>query len=745
VANIGLEQRQLVIAHSKRIVLIKQLTAILVRRRLLIIGVSCTIMAVASLLALMAKPMYQSSMQIQVSSNLYKKGASTHVQGSDGEVSDIDIEFVDYNPQLRLMLSSTLIGKAVDLLRSEYPNITVEHIKGKKGHQESLVVTQLEEETEANQGFSQVFEVSYKDNNPTKTQKVLQALQKVYHEHNIEQQKERFVKGLSFINERLPKVKQEMTQAQKKLENFRNKYNLVDPEVQGKILAQSLADIRKQLQITRAQLKDVQARYNHLQQELAFSPQDELVSSKPSDLTRYQTLLDEIQKTEEALAKERLRYTDNFPTVQKLIQQRQTQLTLLSKEISQEKKDKPIATTNTEESLLTKVHMVGSDVKLIENLLEVQTATKGLRANEKSLAESEEQIRTELSKYPGLIAEYNRLMPEVETHRKTLEQLEAARQSMGIKIAQAGFDWQVLEEPYQGIYLGSSKFLFLVTGALIAPILGVAAALMWEIWRDAIYSSEDLQNLTNLPLLATIPKLPKCHPKKRVLSLPFDGWRNLAPNLLQALSFSKQLDLYTGLPFHEALDIAYQNIQILNSPVPCKSLMLASALSQEGKTTIALGLAVSAARMHQRVLLIDANLRKPNLHKVLALSNDWGLSLLLLEETNTAVGDYIQPIHPFIDILTAGPIPEDTVKLLTSRRMKELLELFERTYDLVLIDTSPLLGTVDARIIASMCNGIAMVSRVGWVSSTELTQATEILNKLNLIGIIANLGRDGTW
>jgi Mrp family chromosome partitioning ATPase len=70
--------------------------------------------------------------------------------------------------------------------------------------------------------------------------------------------------------------------------------------------------------------------------------------------------------------------------------------------------------------------------------------------------------------------------------------------------------------------------------------------------------------------------------------------------------------------------------------------------------------------------------------------------------------------------------------------MKELIELFEQSYDLVLIDAPPILGTVDARIVASFCNAIVMVERMGKVTRTELTQATEILSQLNLIGIIAN-------
>ncbi|MBR8836101.1 MAG: polysaccharide biosynthesis tyrosine autokinase [Stigonema ocellatum SAG 48.90 = DSM 106950] len=793
----GLKQEQLVIASPQSVVDIRQISTILRRRRLLILGVSCVAMSVTSLLALTTKPTYQSSMQILVSSHLSKDVQSNNVQGGkDSASADLNTEVMGYSTQMKLMLSSILIQKAVDSLRLKYPDITVEDIKGKKGKQEPLIVTKVEEGTGVNQVESEVLEVSFKANDPVKAQKVLQALQKVYEDYNAQQQKQRLSQGLAFFNERLRKVKNDVIQAEKNLEQFRKKNNLLDPEVQGKILLESLADTKKQLRITRAKLQDVKARYNYLQKELASSTHNAFIFSSLSKSTHYQKLLDQIHDTELALDRERLRYTDDSPVVKTLMQQRQSQMALLREEVKLTLGDKAVqgtsntftplaftkkdsggdgfsqpgelsvgeiakvpASLNTQassgtentkvsfitgESLIKQGQMVGVDQKLAADLIDVETTSFGLSANEKSLVESEQQIRSELSKHHNLIAQYKRLLPEVETNRKTLEQLMAAQRSLGLKIAKEGFDWQVLEEPHLGISLGSSSLLFLLGGVVIGPILGVAAALMGELSNDVIHCPEDLQKLTNLRLLGKVPKLPQLRTKKRLFNLPFGGWQTQAQDSPESTSHHKLLDIYSFLPSHETLDIAYQNIQILGSPLACKSLMLTSALPGEGKSTLALGLAVSAAHMHRRVLLIDANLRNPSLHTILELSNDWGLSLLLIDETNTHVKECIQPIHPAIDVLTAGPTSEDPVKLLSSGRMKELLELFEQTYDLVLIDTPAILKTVDARLMASICHGIAMVGRIGQVSQTQLAEATEIFSKskLNLIGIIANDARD---
>ncbi|MCV3213845.1 polysaccharide biosynthesis tyrosine autokinase [Plectonema radiosum NIES-515] len=734
-ANTGLNQGQLITTSPQSTVDIRQLSTILFRRRFLILGVSGLVMSLAIFLATIAKPKYQSSMQLLVSSNLYEGLQSRNIQGNtDSQFTDPNFQVVDYTAQLRLMLSTKLIQKAVDLMRPEYPDIKVEDILGKKGKQAkpgSLVVSQLEGGTGVNKVPSQVFEITFKDEDAIKAEKVLQALKKVYQDYNIEQQKQRLNKGLSFVNDRLPTIKQEVIKSENNLEQFRRKHNLLDPEAQSKIILGSLADTQKQLQSTRAQLEDVRARYNNLERKMAASPQNALISSRLSQSTRYQALLNEIQKTELALGQERLRYTDTSPAIAKLTQQRSNQVSLLRQEIGRSLGDRAPTTPATSKSLLTQGQMGEVDVRLLEELIQVQTASLGLVANEQSLAQSEQQLRSELSRYPTLIAQYNRLLPEVETNRKTLEQLLQAQQSLGMQIAQGGFDWQVLEEPQAGIYIGSGRVLRLAGGAVIGPILGIAIALIWEMSKDAIYSSQELENLTNLRLLGRVPKLSLPLKKKRLSSL-----RKQKGSFTSAYR-DKQLNIYTRLPSHETLDMSYQNIQISN-PYAFKSLMVTSALPGEGKTTVAQGLALSAARMHRRVLLIDANMRQPHLHNILELSNDWGLSLLLLDETNTPVPDYIQPIHPAIDVLTAGPTPEDTVKLLSSRRMKELIQVFEQTYDLVLIDAPAILGTVDARILATYCHQIVLVEKMGQVTRTELIQAIDILGKLNVVGIIAN-------
>ncbi|WP_210967758.1 GumC family protein [Dolichospermum flos-aquae] len=715
--------KKLLNSYTHSVVDIKKITAIALHHRWFILGISCAVMSVTSLLAITSKPTYQSYMQILVSYNSDKSLPASKPEKTTKDLQKPQLSSIDYSSQVKLMLSAKLVQKAVNLLHTDYPQMTIEDIysNSKIDKTSSLSLTQLPVDTEVNQNLNQVFSISFTDKDPLKSKRVLQALEKVYQDYNTDQKNQRINQGLVFANNHLPQLQKDVLKAEKKLEKFRQQNNLIDPILQSKILLQSLADIQKQRQKTRAQLQDVQTRHNSIEEAIASSHQKQINIDDSLESRQYQALIRELKQTEKELTQARILYTEKYPIIEQLKQKKQIIVTLLQ----QQGQNKAV-------DINSKSKSSGQIIPKLENdLTQLKVNTLGLIAHDRDLAKSEQEVRSLLSKYPNLITEYKRLVANVEIYRKTLQQLTQVQNSLGVKIAQEGFNWQILEEPALGIHIGNLRWLLIVGGILIGPILGLAAALIWGKFNNAIFYTQDLQNLTNIQLLGSVPRLGK---RK-------DSWTSQLQSIVR--DKSKNLDIshqeiIKNLPNHQNLDIIYQNIQMLNNSLPLKSLMLTSALPGEGKTTLALGLGSSAARMHQRVLVIDANLRSPSLHKTLGLTNDWGLSLLLVDDINTSFHNYIQPIHPAIDVLTAGPIPEDVANLLSSERMQELMDLFAQNYDLVLIDAPSVLDTVDGRIVASLCNGIIMVGRIGKVTPNKLMEATEILSKLNLIGIIGN-------
>ncbi len=717
-----------------------QLFAILIRRRYWILSVFCIALALATVQAVRAKPTYKSSLQLLVEPNYQSKKSQGGQAGEEKQLVDPTIQ-VDSATQLNVMQSSKLLQKAIDLVHSQYPDLTVKDLR------KSLTVAQLEagKGTEAK---TKIFEATYTSNEATKTQKVLKAVQQVYQDYNREQQKQRLAKGLSFIDNELPNMRQSVAKSEADLEQFRKNQNLIDPEIQAKTLSDSLNSVTQERRANQAQYQDALARYNTLEQQVAKSPQEAIASSRLSQSTRYQQLLGEIQKTELAIAKERMRFTDNNPVLEKLVFQRQEQLALIEEE-GQRSLGGSSQLSGSTGGLLQKGQLGTTDLALVNQLLDVQKNILGFRAREQILAQKEQQLRAELARLPSILAQYNRLQPDVKLKRTTLEQLEKARQELSIEIARGSFDWEVVEEPQPGEKIGPKKLQTILLGAVVGLMLGGLAAFIREMSDDSVRTSDDLKKQIAVPLLGMTPVLPKSQKHLPELHLPFATKQQvLEPAMNEPiikLPFGKPqilapwtIEVIHWPPSWESLDLIYKNIQLLNAVSTIKSLMVTSALPGEGKSTLALGLAISAARLHQRVLLIDADLRHPTLHEKLNLPNECGLSTLLSGDTTLPIQQNLHSSSSYIDVLTSGPLPQDPVNLLSSPRMGELIAGFEKTYDLVLLDATPVLGMVDAMITASFCRGVVLVARIGQVTRHELTEATTMLKKLNILGVVAN-------
>ncbi|MFB2938184.1 GumC family protein [Aerosakkonemataceae cyanobacterium BLCC-F154] len=695
-----------------------QLLAILIRRRYWLLSVFSVVLAITTVITLTTKPTYKSSMQLLVEPNYQGKQEGT--KNAENEFADSNVE-IDYATQLNLMRSSQLIQKAVNLLRPQYPKIKVKDLK------DSLVVNQLEED----KVNTKIFEVTYIDNDPIKTQNVLETIKRVYQDYNREQQQLRLTRGLAFIDTQLPSMRENTARTEAALDKFRKNQNFIEPELQARALIESLKDVQYELRTARAQYQEAQARFQILQQQVKRSPQDAVVSSRLSESNRYQTLLNEIQKIDLELAKERQRFTDDNPYIQNLLEQRRRQLALLQKE-QQTVQGNNILNSNVPNTNLMQQGQLGKlDVNLSQKLLEEQTNVQGWQAKVQTLTQKAQEIQAQLQRFPGMLSEYNRLEPEVKLNRETLEQLLKARQELSLEIARGGFDWQLVEEPQLGLKIGPSIKRNLLLGAVVGLMLGGIVAFIREMIDDAVHTSDELKKQVDLPLLGIIPQLTPQIRTEPIIHLPFRQ---------QPILASSTIELINWQPFRESLDLIYQNIQLVNSAGSLKSLVITSALAGEGKSAIALGLAISAARLHQRVLLIDADLRRPSLHKELNLPNDRGLSTLLTSDVSLRDETNIQISRQYnnISILTAGPTPLDPAQLLSSQRMRELMANFEQTYDLVLLDAPPVLGIVDSILTASFCNGVVLVGRIGRVTRSELNQATNMLNKLNVIGVVAN-------
>ncbi len=697
-------------------------TAIARRKHWLVIGVLSGL-AVAGALSLRQTPVYSSSMQLLIESIYQGKGQSNTKQTD--EITDSNVQ-VDSATQISFLQSSGLIKKAMQDLKGEYPEFDPENAGSVALFKTKLAVTQLS--AAAKKGDpTKIFQISYQSDNAVKSQKVLNALQKVYLDYNREQQELRLTKGLGFINQQLPEVGRKLQQSESKLENFRRSQDLIDPKLEAQRQSEMLSKTEQEIQTNASQIRDLRSRQASLQQQLPTGLDQTQVMARLTQSSRYQSLLSEIQKTELALVQQRLRFKDETPYIKQILDQRQQQMSLLQVE-SQRVLGGSAAIG--EGALLQAGQLTPQDINSMTQLADAGVALQAAEARYYGLTQGAAQLRESMKRFPQVLAEYGRLEPEVELNRDTLRQLLKARQELGMEIARGSFDWQIVEEAQLGFKTNPPATQSLLLGAIAGLFLGGIVAFARESADDAVHTSDDLKRQLPVPLLGMVPTYSDM-PKN--MSVPF-GRSATAPSAPMMQQFVH------WQPFRESLDLVYQNLQLLNSDGGIKSVVVTSALAGEGKSTFALGLAISAARLHRRVLLIDGDLRSPSLHTMLGLPNQVGLANLLADDSpipmiqnNTDESEYGN-----LAVLTAGTGSIDPAKLLSSQRLRRLISTFEKAYDLVIVDAPPMLGMVDTMLLSSRCSGVVMVGRIGKVTRSEITQAAQNLGQLNLIGVVAN-------
>lgn len=720
-----------------------QLFSVLMRRKFWFMGTFVGAIAGSIFLTLKTQPLYQSSMQILIESNYQSKPQNRGPKTPQNEFADSNIQ-VDTTTQLQVLTGSEVLVRAVERLQPEYPDITIDELRG------SLSFNPIYGPDRSGKGkvATKVLAATYQSSDPEKAQRLLETLLSVYQIYNLEQQKLRLSKGLAFINEQLPEIRRSVLEAEAALKAFRSGTNVIDPATQAQTAAAALERIKTERQALDAQYRETYASYTSVQRQIQLSPDQARTSARLSESSRYQSLLNQIQQTELELAQQRQKLTDSHPEIVDLVNQRQDQLALLKQEVGRvvgsNATQLPQGTGRLNEGQLGR-----NDLTLVSQLTDLQKNLGSLKARDRSLAQTEAKLTSELQKYPELMAQFNRLQPEVTTRRETLQKLLEARQELGLEIARGGFDWKVVEAPQLGIQTSPNVKRNLLLGAVVGLFLGGIVAVLRDAIDDKLHHSDNLSGQFPLPLLGAIPELSVADMRESLV-LPFSPTQN--PSLTTP-------ELFQWQPLRESLDLIYTNIQLLQTNNPYKTLMITSAGAGEGKSTLALGLAISAARLDQRVLVIDADLRHPSLHHMFDLNNHQGLSTLLTSDVtlaelqstpqwvymrwdDEAVTHFNQGALPpsdlSIDVLTSGPLSADPVKLLSLERMKDVLKAFQESYDLILVDSPPVLGLVDTISVGLGCDGVVMVGRMEQVTRSDLSKAIGVLNKLNLIGLVAN-------
>jgi succinoglycan biosynthesis transport protein ExoP len=255
-------------------------------------------------------------------------------------------------------------------------------------------------------------------------------------------------------------------------------------------------------------------------------------------------------------------------------------------------------------------------------------------------------------------------------------------------------------------------------GAILGLILGVGAAFFLEYLDRTVRTSADVEMLLSIPVLGIIPQLRKIAPEAEA-----GNGRSDLP-LLVALD---PLD-----PAAEAHRNIRMNLMFMSTEEkPIRTLLFSSPGPSEGKSTTSINFAVMLAQQGERVLLVDADIRRPALHRAMDVLREPGSTNLLVGEAE--IREAVRPnVLPNLDVLPSGPFPPNPSELLNSKKMQRLLKEFERTYSHIILDSPPILAVTDSAMLGTHADGMVLVLRSG---NTEQRAAERAVDQLRRIGV----------
>ena len=285
--------------------------------------------------------------------------------------------------------------------------------------------------------------------------------------------------------------------------------------------------------------------------------------------------------------------------------------------------------------------------------------------------------------------------------------------------------------------IGKSRILKLALGLLVGLILGAITAFIVEAidgLNTSIRRNSEIESLLELPALGLIPPIdgPPQPRWKRLFQWKRKGRDETAGKNLVALDNMQS-------PSAEAYRSLRTNLLFSQAVHELRTLVITSATPAEGKTTTAANLVSTFAQQGVRVLLIDCDLRRPRVHTVMSMSREPGLTQLLLEQVTVDQAVRAGSI-PNLFVLPAGRLPPNPSELLGGTRMKQLLETLSESFDLLVLDSPPILLTPDSAVLGAVCDGVLLVLRAG---TTQQQAAREALRQLatveaRVVGAVLN-------
>ncbi|MDH6100749.1 polysaccharide biosynthesis tyrosine autokinase [Anabaenopsis sp. FSS-46] len=674
----------------------KEFLSLLRRRVVVVVGVATAVLTGVGLnIYLNPKtPEYESRFQMLAE----PVGYNSKVLNLDSRINPSALDRFDYETQIIVLLSPQVLQNSIKQLQANYPNINYEYLT------RGLTISRV--------GETKIIQVRYRSEDPVESKDVLEQIAEDYLAYSQQQRRITLSQGLKYLDAELPNIQKRVNQVQEELEQFRRRYDFLGPEVLAGEIAGQTTDLTQKLGQLELQLAQARADWNFLQTE-------DGVRSVLDNYPVYRTLNEELRQLDIQIATQSAVFQDENPTLITLKEKQSNLKPLIERE---------------------------SQLYIQTRRAEADKLLKSLELNQQELEKNRRIVERERQELPTLIREYTEIQRRLSIANESLNRFLSAREDLLIQSSQTEQGWQLIQLPNLPISPIASSTIIrdIILGIAASISLGIGAALLIEKLDHTYHNALSLKERIKVPVLGNIPFNQEMQPGKSPTLKLKDALMQFSDGQMetttQRTTVAKRHYTNYANNFIEAIRVLYTNIQLLSSDTPISSITITSSMQGDGKSTIAFYLAQVSVSMGRKVLLVDADLRRPSIHRLANLSNLWGLSSLIT--TDMSIENVVTPLPAMneLSIITAGPIPPDAPKLLSSGKMKKLMAQFQDTFDLVIYDAPPIVGLADTNYIAPQTDGVVMIARMDKTDRSVFEQAlTDLKNSpINVLGVVAN-------
>lgn len=589
----------------------------------------------------------------------------------------------------KLRPSSALSGD--DVVEANHYQPYVEMLQGQ------LSVKQLAD--------TRIIEIRFKHQDPEIAEKVNNMVAETFVLSNLERKTETSNSAGDFLQKRIADLQSEIRQGEEQLINYAKSHQILSLDASQNTVVDRLAGLNRQLLEAESDRKTAEAAYRAALAPGALEAQAEVSNS--SGAAAEAKLAELKQKRAQLL----LEYTEKYPEVRDLNQQ----IAMLEKQADQ---------SRTHSQSVVKTNL--------------ETRYRQAEQKEQALRQAFDKQRGETLTQNEAAVNYRIIQQEIETNKSLLDGLLQRAKENDVILAGTPNNIHVVDHASRPKSpVGPKRRQAIALAAMFSLILGIALSRYLDYLDDSVHTSEDVENFLRLPALAVIPSFGSSTRRRLLSAIPGGPKKNgnhVGEELLLNASHRS--------PLAEAYRQLRTSVLLSSAGGAPRTLLVTSSQPGEGKTTTVVNTAMIMAQTGAKVVIVDADMRRPRLHSIFNLDNRTGLSGLLASKMSEAEMLALVQYHEEsgLYILPSGRIPPNPAELLGSEQIRRLMAALESNFSHIVIDSPPVASFTDGVLLSSVADGVLLVVHGGNASRHIVRRSKQLLADVGakIFGVVLN-------